>query len=384
MSKKKKSRIPRPMTRKQIGRAERDARLNRWIIIGAISIGVLVVAVVVFGYLSEVVFKGREPVATVAGESITTSDFQNHFRYRQAMVEQELSVTRAQQLQIDPTDTAADFYLQQLNQQIRELESLLTAEGALTLGDQVLQEMTQEVLIRQEAGNRGITVSDAEIDAEIESLFGFDPQAADAITGTATLTGTQGLTREEFEASYADYIDNVVEPSGLSEDDFRSMVEGSLLYNRVNESIGNQVPTTADQVQLLFFSFPTEEEALAVAERLDAGDTWEDIQAELEAQETGMSQTGDLDWRPQGYLTDLFGEEIAQAVFEAEIGSPTAPLVGSTERYYIFEVTGHEVRELDESALSYEQYSAFQSWLEEQQQYVERSEDWQDKIPTAQ
>ncbi len=58
------------------------------------------------------------------------------------------------------------------------------------------------------------------------------------------------------------------------------------------------------------------------------------------------------------------------------------PLLGVRDQYYVIEVLGHEVQDLDLFMLMYEQNRVFQEWLTQQMQNVEYSEDWQDKVPT--
>lgn len=394
MGKKKgrKAAPPRPLTKKQRSRVEREARMNRWIIIGAATIGILVVAILVYGYLSEEVFRAREPVAKVNGVPITTEDFEVRVRYQRLGLRQELDQYLAQRMLLDPTDPETTTVFEQLDQIIRSLEAQLAPEYAAVIGGQVLQQMVQEELIRQEAARRGLSVSQEEIERAIERQFGYDRDASEAepfppISGpvtetTQTITPTGGITLEEFQQRYQGYVKSVLEPSGLSEKEFRAMVEVSLLYDKVRQAVSDSVPAVMDQVQFRYISFPSEEEAAAVQERLEAGEAWEDIAAEIEAEEGGGAYVTEMDWRTESYVAEQFGEEIGQAVFETPVGELTGVLLGSSGRYYVIQITGHEERELDSLMQSYEQNRAFQAWFELQMQYVEYVGGWEEKVPT--
>ena len=381
----------RKPTRKEKGRAAREARINRWIIGGAIAVGVLLIGVLTYGYISEVIIKGRQPVATVNGEPIPTKDWQARVRELRRRLEIQLNAMQQQRMAIDPSAPSADLYIQQLDQEIRTLQTQLSEEYRIQIGQQVLQQMAQEEVYRQEAERLGVSVTPGEVDQSIEQFFGFDrsnlagPSSPETgtITDTTTTTPTTGMTEEDFESQYEDYVNLVLKPTGLGVEGFRAMMEASLLGQKIREQVTSGVPTTAEQVDLRYIAFPAEEEALPILERLEQGEEWEAIEEEIEANEEGAAYVTDMEWRTERYIRDQFGEEISQPIFAAEEGSLLGPLAGSSGRYYLIEVVGHETQELDEFMLSYERSAAFEDWLTQQMQGVEFSEDWQEKLPTS-
>lgn len=399
MSRKRKEvAAPRPMTKKQRTRAEREARMNRWIIAGTVAVGVLVLGILVYGYLAENVFKGRAPVATVNGVPITTADFQARVRHYRIVLQEQRDYYTAQRMQLDPTDPNASFLLEYLNGQIRQLDSMLSEASATALGKEVLDRMVQEELIRQEAARRGLTVSQEEIDRAIEEQFGYDRDAAVAfltptVVPTAPVTTETALTatatpvptpvpKEEFDRRYQEYVKTYLKPSGLSEAKFRAMVEASLLYDKLQQAMAAEVPQTMEQVQIRYLSFPTQEDAGKVAERLGKGEKWEDIAAEIKADEKSAAYASEPEWVTQGFLKEQFGEEAAGTIWETPAPQYTAPLAGTDSRWYIVQVMGREVRELESWLRSYEEQRAFQEWLQAQMAAVQYSEDWASKVPT--
>jgi parvulin-like peptidyl-prolyl isomerase len=386
------------MTKKQRTRAEREARMNRWIIAGTVAVGVLVIGILVYGYLAENVFKGRAPVATVNGVPITTADFQARVRHYRIVLQEQRDYYTAQRMQLDPTDPNASFLLEYLNGQIRQLDSMLSEASATALGKEVLDRMVQEELIRQEAARRGLTVSQEEIDRAIEEQFGYDRDAAVAfltptVVPTAPVTAETALTatatpvptpvpKEEFDRRYQEYVKTYLKPSGLSEAKFRAMVEASLLYDKLQQAMAAEVPQTMEQVQIRYLSFPTQEDAGKVAERLGKGEKWEDIAAEIKADEKSAAYASEPEWVTQGFLKEQFGEEAAGTIWKTPAPQYTAPLAGTDSRWYIVQVMGREVRELESWLRSYEEQRAFQEWLQAQMATVQYSEDWASKVPT--
>ncbi|HKY55804.1 MAG TPA: SurA N-terminal domain-containing protein, partial [Anaerolineales bacterium] len=146
---------PKIVTKKHIARLERERRQVR--LIRAIAIGgvVVVLLLLLYGYLNLNVFQLQKPVAEVNGEVITIGEWQERVRFQRVNLlnlyntyvfyQQNFGMDTTQQQQ------EASFYLQ-------------TPEA---LGQQVIDQMIDEVLIRQEAEKRGITVSEEEIQKEI-------------------------------------------------------------------------------------------------------------------------------------------------------------------------------------------------------------------------
>jgi hypothetical protein len=393
MGRRKREVAPRPLTKKQRTRVQREARMNRWIIGGVIAVCVVVVGVLVYGYLVEGVFKAREPVATVNGVTITSADFEDRVRMRRLMLQRELLNSRLQRMALDSTDPQMAPFLEQMEASIRSLEQQLLPENAVGIGSQVLGLMTQEELVRQEAARRGIVVSQEEIDLAIEKEFGYDRDAeaqavatpSGPLTATESVTATSVVTRGGFEQSYQDYVESIVEPSGVGEQGFRALVEASLLYDQVRAAIVEGIPVEGDQVQVRYIAFTLEEDAADMVERLDAGEAWEDIAAEIEADESAAAVVVPEAWRTKPYLTAEFGIQFAETIFETPVGAYTQPLLGTVPEYayyFVAQVSAREERELDPVMMSYGREQRFQEWIDGQMEGVDYSDDWQEKVPT--
>ncbi len=390
MTKKKaKTRALRAMTKKQQSRAAREAKLNRWILVGIIVVGVAVVGILGYGLLSEIVLKGREPVAVVGSTPISTADFVARVKLRRAGIARELYNYRAQLSLMDPTDPSVAPYLEQLNQLIRQDEAQLEPDQAIAIGQQVLDEMVQEEIIRQEAERRGLTVSEEEIDRALEQQFGYDrdaeaaspPPATGPFTDTTSETSAP-VTREEFEQRYQNYVESELKPSGVSEEQFRALIEVSLLYEQVRDAIVASVPETMEQVDIRFISSTSQDAIDQIAARLDAGELWDDIVAEIEADEESDLRSSAPGWQTTGTLENQLGVEMAGVIFATPVGSYTQPLLGSNGGYYIVQVQAHEEHELEGLVLAFEQNRVFQDWFNQQHQLVEYSDNWQEKVPT--
>lgn len=383
MAKKTKRRAPKELTRRRLSRVERDQRMQRFLVWGVVTVGVLIVGVLGYGLFVENVLKVREPIAIVGGTPISVAEFQARTRLMRLSVRQQLEYLSAWQQTLDPNDPDTTTYLQHIQSQIRSLEDQLAPESALNLADEVVSQLIQEELVRQECARRGITVPQDEVQRRLELNFGYDRNPATPVpepTVVSPLTFTLVLTPEPTptpyptstpvsEEEFRRRLNDTLRQIKASEHMLRSWIEASLLTEKLQEQMMAEVPTTADQVKLRFLSVVTETLASDLVVRLEAGEDFEALADELEA--SGSGSSSEIDWSTKENVELILGAEIAEAVFDMTVGERTRPLpnVDGT-RYLIIEVLGHEVRELDEATRQQLGSRAFQAWLEEAKRAV--------------
>lgn len=399
MAKKPKKRAARELTRKQRSRLERERRMERILLWSVAAVGVVIVGVLVYGFVIEKIIKEREPVAIVNDVPITTAEFQARVRFTRAQIEQELQRWLFEQQAIDPTDSDMQPYLEYAQGAVRDLQAQLAAENALTLGEQVLDQLIQEALVRQEAERRGIVVAPEELQQEIELFFGYDrnpatptpaPTATPPLTPTEVLTPTPTLTplptatpmtEAAFRERYDTYLGQTLKPLGISEQEYRSWVEASLMLEELQEQMVAEVPEMVDQVELWLLTAESEEQANEFVARLDAGEDFQTLADELAEDESGVSYGRELDWYPKSLLEDRLGAELADLAFSLKVGERSSPVPDEDGmQYTVIGVVGHETRELDEFFRQQLGSKAFQEWLEAQEVLVERK-DYQDRVP---
>ena len=416
MVKKAKKSALKELTRKQRSRIEREKRTERLLILGVIAVGVIVVGVLVYGFVVEKVVKARESVAIVGDTPITTAEFQARVRFVRMQIQNELQFWRQQQQTLDPTDPSAQSYLEYIQGTIRNLESQLAPGNSLSIGEQTLDELIQEKLVRQEAERRGIAVAPEELQQEIERSFGYDrnpptPTPEPTVTpllaledlltptpeagGTPPLTSTEVLTptptstplptptpmtEAAFRERYNAFLKSV-KPLGISDQQYRSWVEGSLLAARLLEQFKAEVPATADQVKVRYLSVNSVEQADELAGRLDTGEDFQTLVDEVTKDESAAGYGTELDWLPKSLLKRRLDAELADLAFSLGVGEHSQPVPSQDgTQYTIIELVGHEMRALDQSMREQLGASTFQEWLDAQMTLVERRT-YQDRIP---
>jgi len=178
------------------------------------------------------------------------------------------------------------------------------------------------------------------------------------------------MTLDKFQEMYATTLEALKERAGFSEADFRRIFEAMLLRQKLEEAMGQEVPTIADQVHARQIQVTNEEQAQAImtlleeetdeASALDAlrllladteeFKTEEEIRAEKDPQElstqlresedpfallaqnfsqdtSNKDEGGDLGWFSKGRMVPEF-EEAAFSTPAGEIGGPVETQFG--------------------------------------------------------
>lgn len=376
--------IQKEPTRKHLSRMEREAKQRRtiWLSVG----GVLAVAVLVlvYGYLRQTVFILNEPVANVNGEVITTRQFQARVRLAEVQAQQQLQV--AQSL---GDQSSYDYYYQQLSDPV-------------TLGGQIINGMVDDLLLKQAAQTFSVTVTPDDVQLYVEQQLRYDrnpptpaptrtpapiPTASGPITQTPTPTITPfptatPVTLEGFNKLYQDQLSQL-SSIGFSEQEYRDMVQTSLLADKVRTAIGSTVPTTTDQIKFMYIR----------ADNTNAATVTKDVNAlgfdaiyqsvvsgtypitTVEASET-------VDWVPHDEIssTTELGPVLADTLFATPISQTVAVVNAASTATYIAFIQDHQVQPLSSSFLQSRQQAAVEAWLAERRK-PEFYFTWNDRVP---
>ena len=390
MSKSKASRtvqIQKDPTRKQLSRAERDAKQRRRVLLSVGGVLLLAVLVLVYGYLRENVLILDEPVANVNGETISTREFQARVRLTRVQAKQQIQ--RASVLNDQQT---ANFYQQQL----------ADPNG---MGSQVLSQMVDEVLLRQAAPTLSVTVTMTEVQDFIEKDLGYNPnpptpsptstpRPTPTVTGPITQTPTPTftprptptpITLEGFQQLYRDQI-NQLATLGFSEQDYRNLIALRLLDDKARQAVASTVPTTTDQIKFRYMRIDTREVPTVTrqVERDGFASVYQSVISgtypitTVEAAET-------TDWVPHDEIsaTTEFGPAVADALFSTPVSS-TMSVIGNQAgtASYVAEVIAHAVEPLSTSFLNPRQQGAVEAWLQ-QRRNPAFFLTWEDRVPTT-
>lgn len=417
-------------TRKHLARAEREALLQKWVIAVTIGIAVLVVGLLGWGWLDQNVIQPSRPAAKVGSVEISIGQFQKAVKYqRLQMIEQLFQLN--QYVQLAQAFGADAQTLQYYQQQAGSLGAQL--EQPDTLGRQILDNLIDEALVRQEAAKRGITVSPEELEKELQEAFGYyvngtptpsptstlapsltpsptattDPKFTPTATFTATVettatviatatppvtataTATRGPTETPqptatpytitgFNKRKSDYIADLTRNTGFTETDLRALTEYNILRRKLQETeeVAKTVKTARVRHILIKIEDETKPESVAAAEAI-AKDIIKQLQ-DGTATFADLAKTLSTDTSNKDTGGDLGTQE--EGYFVAEFGAIAFDTnniglypqpVKTQFGFHVIEVLEHGTRDLTEDEIKSKQSDQFSAWLGEQRANTE-------------
>jgi peptidyl-prolyl cis-trans isomerase D len=413
---------PRVLTKKHVARLERERRQVAIVRTVALAMIGVVLLLIGYGYLDTNYLQKRKPVAEVNGEKVPLATFNERVQLQRVNL-----VNLYQRYQLFQQQFGMDA-----TQQIQEIEFYL--QFPESLGQLVIDQLIDEALIRQEAEQRGITVSEAEVEKAIQEAYNFFPDgtATPTITPTAweypTLTSGQltvypstatpttaptftpaptstpdpaatatpdssrptptfvpedipptatPYTLEGFQSEYGLVIEQF-KSYGISEAVLRDVYRNNLLRQKLLEAITSDQPATEEQAWARHILVDSESKAKAVIDLLENGSDFAKLAQEY-SQDTGSGAVGgDLSWFGRGTMVS----EFEQAAFSQPIGAIGEP-VQSQFGYHIIQVLDRQELPVPSSQVQQQRETAFTEWLAAAKESAEITtyDNWQNQMP---
>jgi peptidyl-prolyl cis-trans isomerase D len=392
--------------KKHLAHLEIVRRQDRLIRISALVIILVVIGIVGYGILASTVLLPYRTVVSVNGEKVNVAQFQAQVKLERIQtINQYIQYLQfAQMMGIqDPTkDPNFSGILQ------KQAELLNSTD---TMGQQVLDLLIDDLLVRQEAKKRGITVSTAEIDKALQessnyfangtptpaptatalilpplnptqlALVTLTPTSAPIATATPdaaatpTLAPTAGPTEipqatatpvsaEGYQTLLKERIDGLKKETGMDEAGYRRLIESNLLRDKLLKEVTKDLK-------------PVEEQA--VQARLRNGEDFAKVAAEVSLDTSNKDQGGDLGWFGKAKMVPAF-ETAAFALSVGQISDPVQTDYG----FHIIQVLGHEDRPVDANAFKQLQQTTFTDFLKTLRDAakIETNELWKTIVPT--
>jgi parvulin-like peptidyl-prolyl isomerase len=313
----------------------------------------------------------------------------------------------------------------------------MTLSSPLIMGQQVLDMMVDELVIRQEAKKMGITVTDEEVNKSIQEVYGFFPNGTftptvtatpfeyptmsseqltlypstatpttaptstaeltntpDAVaTATATATvapATPTFVPEEAtatatpftEAGFNSLYDKTVSDLkgyNTGSDTLHKVYEFQLIRQKMLDEIAKDVPHTEEQVWARHILLDDPAKAQAARVLLLNGANFAEM-AKKESKDTGSGANGgDLGWFGKGAMV----AEFEQAAFSQKIGE-IGEVVQSQFGYHIIQVLGKQELPLNDSQYQQKRETAFNDWLTKTKESLKITtfDGWKDNVPS--
>ena len=423
--------VPKPRLSKRQeyrSRAEREAEIQRYVILGTGVAVAVIVIILAAAIIVDQVITPNQAVASVNGQNITVTQFEKRVRLERVLRIQRIS-------------SFVNFYRQfgypddQIGQQLQQQEPFNTYYNELQIPDKmgltVVNDMIEDELIRQAAAEKGITVTQDQIQEQINQFFSYDPAAIAAaeatpestaeatatveptatptpfvsptpsptptITPTPELTATATLTpqatippeptlnstqqADQFTTNKNDFYTQLRGETGMSDGEINAYFESLALRKALRDSIATDVTSTGTFVDARHILVATEDEAKDIIDALNSGESFADL-AKAASTDTGSgAKGGELGWMPASQFVKPFSD----AVLSAEIGEVVGP-VKSEFGYHIIQVRAREDRDLTKDQVETAKENEFKAWLDDlktsKADQTKTFDTWVNHVPT--
>ena len=413
-------------TKKHLARMERERIQTRYILFGSLFVLLIVIGLIGYGILDQNYLQRIRPVAVVNGEKITTKDFQSLVRYnRQELIQSAMNTYQLKDM--FGNDPQASLYIGNQLSQIRD--QLVPT----VIGEQTLNQLVYDALIRQEAARRGIIVSTEDIQKAVQNGFEYYPQGTPTATptwnppATSTLSPTQyalvsptptvtatavptitatmavtvtstptqipsvtptseptltptPYTLDGFNTQYKNIVKRFKDSINFTEQDFRKLFEMQVYRDKVKNAIlaDLNLSRIQEQIWVRHILVKDEQTAKDLLARLKNGEDWTKLAAEFSIDTSNKDLGGDLGWFGRGKMVT----EFENAAFKLSVGQISDP-VQTQYGWHLIQVLGRENRELSDAEFSQLQDQNFSNWLTsaKSKATIKIDDTWKDRVP---
>ena len=395
-------------TKKHVARKQKEEKQTKI----AITVSAVILAVVVglLGYvlINNYIVRPNIVVAKVGETEIKAGEFQSSTSY-----------ARMNML------STANQYVNYFGDMGKEyaLPMLIELNQTEQFGRNILDEMIDDVLVKEEAEKRGITVSNEEIQKAMQEQYSFYPEGTNTPSPTSEPVYTPTWSASQFElinptntpeateepeeviedetdlsvdeendeaddtdedievsptaipteaptaTPYTErlYKDNVKEyedaltPYGINSEDLERFTHNSLLRNKLIEDMTKDMQPVEEQVWVRHILVATEDLANEVIEKFEDGEDWNVLASEYSTDESNKDNGGDLGWigRADSYDADFLNGAF-KLTEEGEISEPVLSQFG----YHIIQLVARETNPVNDTKFNQLKQNFFNDWLE--------------------
>jgi len=408
-------------SRKEILIARKQERQLRNIRIAVIVGGIFIALIIAIALVNELFITPNRAVATVGDQTITLREWQNRVKFERA----QRIIFLENQLEAFGGDVGI---VQQFGGSV--INELFDTQ---TMGQNAINTMADELVICQGVEERGIAITDADVQALIGENYAFYGEGVSPTQPpppTATIQPTPSLTpiptavitdivptqtplplptvgptftpaptatpvsEAEFQRQYGELVAQLKD-LGVDESVYRQVVHAQLCRERLAEALTEELPISrmAEMASVFVITADSEESANEIQAMvksdgfLTAWNTVASRPVDPQATDAPVTNAFELQWRTRESLTTGIGSGIAAAAFDQALNTPSAtiPVTGAdgTTTYYIIMVNGREDREMSETDFQARQADAVNRYVDERLTgKLQINDMWRSRVPT--
>ena len=229
--------------------------------------------------------------------------------------------------------------------------------AANTNGDaaSTVDSLTTELIIKQAAPDFGLSpATEEDIDTYLRDLARGENET---------------ITDAEFDIWFNDRLAS----TGLTAKEYREIVGGTILAQRIQDIVSANVSSVVPQVHLSVIILDTSDAAISAKARIDGGEDFAAVAREVSLETTSKENGGDVGWLP----TELLNSEMSSVIDVLDIGKCSDPFpyveqssTSSTETtttYMLFMVSEKSTAmQVTDDQLTLLKNNAMLNWLDSQ------------------
>src|SRR5258706_501872 len=427
------------LSKKHVAHLEQVRRQTQAIKTGAIILIVLVVGLVSYGILMDTTIKPYRPVASVNGEWITVHEFQAAGKFQRLQLIQQYMqyVQYAQMFGVSDPMNDQNFgpAMQQISTQLNDSAQFGRQMLDLEISNKLIRQEAKKKNIVVSAADvdkamqegfgyfpNGTLTPEPTIPTPVEptlnptelALVTLTPTPGPVLTETPTITATLDpsitptvteiptsrpttgptetpgptftpqptatpITLEGYQELLKTQVATLNTQAGQDSNEFRTYYEKNPYHQKLQELVVADLKPTQEQVWARHILVDTEDEAKKVIERLNKGEDFGKIAAELSKDTGSGAKGGDLGWFGSGIMV----KEFQDAAFALKVGEISQP-IKSQFGYHIIQALGHEERPLNEADFKKYKDQTFTDYLAklEEAAKIEEYDLWKEVVPT--
>ena len=207
-------------------------------------------------------------------------------------------------------------------------------------------------ILRLRASTLGVTVTAADVEESI--AIRFEPPPGPEEPRAVVLS-------EEGRELLAGFLDN--ENLDVREADYRSWIEGGLLVGAVSDHFAAELPEAVEQVFVHWIIASDSVNAQAAFDRVEAGEEFASVAADLNVELALAGETGEVGWVPRGAFPEF---DILLFDPDLELGGAIGPLVTTVGSIVIRVTDGPSEQPLEDEMRVLVSQSSLQEWMDGQ------------------
>lgn len=225
-------------------------------------------------------------------------------------------------LRVDDEEFDLRYYTERLKSYVQQNGGLGSASGQFEVAvPAVTNQLVQETILLQFAGELGISATEDEVNAEIATRLQTTADSPD------------------FETRLQDDLDR----TGVSEDRFRDQMESAVLEKKLNDHFLAEVPETAESVHYRQILVATREEADQIRADIEGGADASEIAMEKSLDTSTSEEGGDAGWVPR----DVLATDVEETLFAMEPSDVRVLEVSGS--FFVFQlIEKDDAREIEE------------------------------------